>query len=469
MRLSRWLSLIFALFGAVIAGGLVVRHVRESRREAYAQAERLGSVTLEAVRALVQAQAHQGRFIELGRDFADLVRQADVATIVVRDRKGRRLVGRSDDPTLLARDPKPGRPISGADDGFYDVEGPVDLGARGKATVSVTFRTARLEERLRGVAAEGVGAGVTAFLALGLAAWFIGMFAGERIERVIGRIESLAAAPEKFRPLRADSLGGSEVSRLVEAFNRMGATLKAETARRRELEAEKRELSAMLVHDLKTPLTVIRAGISLLSEVAPRPGGKREHARTFELLEMSTARLSRMVEDVLQLAKLEESAALEHLDAVDLAAVASGCVKDFELVVAERKQTIELRLDDAAPPPVLGDSALLRRVLDNLVHNAVQHTPAGGAIVIGVRPDGGGVTVEVSDSGPGVPAEARAHVFEKFFQRDVKRHVGNVGLGLALCDKVVRRHGGTIGIGDAIPKGARFYFTLPAAPSPEGV
>ncbi|MFI5361611.1 MAG: sensor histidine kinase [Elusimicrobiota bacterium] len=469
MRLSLWLSLIFASFGAVIAGGLVARHVRESRREAYASAGRLGSVTLEAVRALVQAQGHQGRFIELGRNFADLVRQADVATIVVRDRKGRRLVGRSDDSSLLGRQPKPGRPIAAADDGLYDVEGPVDLGARGSGTVTVSFRTARLESRLRDVAVEGVGAGVTAFLALALSAWFIGMFAGDRIERVVGRIESLAAAPEKFRPLRVDGLGGTEVARLVQAFNRMGATLKAEGARRRELEAEKQELSAMLVHDLKTPLTVIRSGIALLGEVAPKTAGKREHSRTFELLEMSTARLQRMVEDVLQLAKLEETASLQTVEAVDLKALAAGCAKDFEFIVADRKQRLELAVDGAVPSPVLGDAALLRRVLDNLVHNAVEHTPAGGVIRVGVRPEGAGVTVEVCDSGPGVPAEARADVFRKFFQKDVKRHVGNVGLGLALCEKVVLRHGGIIGIGDAQPKGARFYFTLPAAPSPEEV
>ncbi|HXT01025.1 MAG TPA: HAMP domain-containing sensor histidine kinase [Elusimicrobiota bacterium] len=475
MRLSRWLSLIFALFGALIAGGLTARHVSESRKDAYAQAERLGSVTLEAVRALVQAQSREGRYIELGRNFADLVKQADVATIVVRDRKGKRLVGRSDDSSLLGRAPQPGRPISASDDGYYDVEGPVDLGARGKGTVSVTFRTARLEERLRSIAAEGVGAGVTAFLGMALAAWFIGMFAGERIERVVGRIESLSASPERFRALRSDGLGGTEVSRLVEAFNRMGATLKAETARRRELEAEKRELSAMLVHDLKTPLTVIRSGIALLGETAPKSGGKRDHERTFELLEMSTLRLQRMVEDVLQLAKLEEDSSPGRLDMIDMRVLATGCAKDFELVVADRKQSLELRLDGAAPPSVLGDGALLRRVLDNLVHNAVEHTPAGGVIKIGVRPEDGGVTVEVSDSGPGVPAEARGAVFRKFFQKDVKRHVGNVGLGLALCEKVVLRHGGTIGIGDAAPKGARFYFTLPGAPStiaslsPEGV
>ncbi|MFI5347727.1 MAG: sensor histidine kinase [Elusimicrobiota bacterium] len=467
MRLSFWLALIFAFFGAVIAGGLVVRHVHVSRAEAYTQQERLGKVSLSAVGALVQAQARQGRFIELGRNFGDLVRQADVATIVVRDRKGRRMVGRSDDPALLAREPKPGRPLSQVDDGIYDVEGPVDLGSKGKGTVTVGFRTAKLEERLRDIAAEGFGATVTALLALALSAWFLGMFAGERIERVVSRIESLSVAPEKFRPLRADGMGGAEVSRLVQAFNRMGASLKIETARRRELEAEKRELSAMLVHDLKTPLTVIRSGISLLSETAPRPDGKREHNRTFELLEMSTARLQRMVEDVLQISKLEESSELQRLEPVDMTALARACAKDFELVVADRKQNLELRLSDDLPPPVLGDAALLRRVLDNLVHNAVEHTPAGGLIVIGARRENGGVTVDVCDSGHGVPLEARADVFRKFFQKDVKRHVGNVGLGLALCEKVVLRHGGSIGIGDAVPKGARFYFTLPPAPEPD--
>lgn len=462
MRLSVRLSLVFASIGAVIAGGLVARQVQTSRAEAYARQERLGAVTLDAVEALVAAQARQGRFIELGRDFAGLVRQADVATIVVRDRRGRRLVGRSDDPSLLAREPRPGRPLSAVDDGIYDVEGPVDLGARGKGTVTVGFRTAKLEERLRAVAAEGVGATVTSLLALALAAWLLGTFAGERIERVVARIEGLASDPEKFRPLRADGLAGAEVSRLAAAFNRMGASLKAETARRRELEAEKRELSAMLVHDLKTPLTVIRSGIALLAEVAPSgPDGRREHARTYELLEMSTARLQRMVEDVLQLAKLEESAELQRVDVVDLAALARSCAHDFGLIAADRKQTLELRLDQPAPP-VLGDPALLRRVLDNLVHNAVEHTPSGGRIAIGVRPDGAGVTVEVSDSGPGVPPEARGDVFRKFFQKDVKRHVGNVGLGLALCEKVVSRHGGTIGVADAEPKGAKFFFTLPS-------
>ncbi len=462
MRLSQSLALTFFLFGALITGGLVARHVTQARAEAYARTRRLGAVTLEAVRSLVQAQARQGRFLELGRDLSGLVRLADVATVVVYDGRGRRLLARGDDAALLARLPPPGR--GAPPDGIYLASTSVALGARGRGTLQVGFRTASLEERLRRIAAEGVQAGVTASLALALAGWLIGLFAGERIERVVARIEKLSAEPERFRPLSRGSGGDSEVSRLAAAFNRMGARLKAATEARRRLEEERRELTAMLVHDLKTPLTVIRSGVSLLGEIAPRgPDGRREHERTYELLELSTERLQRMVEDVLQLAKLEEASELKREEDVALDELARACAKDFALVAGGRRQTLALELPETPLAPVRGDGRLLRRVLDNLVHNAVEHTPPGGTITLSARAEGGGVLVEVSDSGPGVPPEARAEVFRKFFQKDVKRHVGNVGLGLALCEKVVTRHGGTIGVGDARPRGARFYFSIPAA------
>lgn len=468
MRLSVLFALIFAVSGALVAGGLVLLGVRSSRVEAYAQAEHLGAVTLTAVQAVVESEARKGSLAQVGRSFTDLIRHAQIATVVVRDRKGKRLVGSSEDPKLISREPKPGRRISQVDDGIYDVEGAVDLGPRGKGVVQVGFRTGALERRLREIGARGVQAGVTAFGAITLIAWLIGLFAGERLERLVRRLEAMAADPQNFRRLGGEG-GGDEVSRLTAAFNRMGVSLKAETRRRRTLEAEKRELAAMLVHDLKTPMTVIRSGITLLSDFATK-GGKREHDRTFELLEMSTARLQRMVEDVLQLAKLEEMSGLSYTDLVEMSALARACAKDFGLIVADRKQRLDLDLPPGSTPPVLGDPALLRRVLDNLVYNAVEHTPAGGRILINVRAEGPDkVLVEVSDSGPGVPEEARDQLFLKFFQKDLKRHVGNVGLGLALCEKVVSRHGGSIGVGDAQPKGARFYFTLPAAPEPEAV
>ncbi|MEK7388983.1 MAG: HAMP domain-containing sensor histidine kinase [Elusimicrobiota bacterium] len=463
MRLSLRFAMLSGLSGGLVVAAVVILGARSARREAYLHAERLGSVTLTAVRALVQSEARQGRLTGLGRHFEDLVRESRIATIVVRDRKGKRLVGRSDDPNLTGRAPRPGRALAEVDDGIYDVEGPVDLGPRGKGTVVVGFRTTDLERRLDEIGAHGVQAAVSAFLAITLIAWFIGLFAGERLERLVGRLEAMVADPQGFRPLGGEG-GGDEVSRLSAAFNRMGMSLRAETRRRRILEEEKRELSAMLVHDLKTPMTVIRSGIALLADTAENDG-QRDNKRTFELLEMSTARLQRMVEDVLQLAKLEESQSEAFSETVDIGALARDCARDFGLIAADRKQRLELSLPERELRPVLGDGALLRRVLDNLVHNAVEHTPAGERVLISAIEQEGLILVEVSDSGPGVPPDAREHIFRKFFQKDVKRHVGNVGLGLALCEKVVLRHGGIIGIDDAKPKGARFYFTLPAAPA----
>jgi two-component system phosphate regulon sensor histidine kinase PhoR len=102
-------------------------------------------------------------------------------------------------------------------------------------------------------------------------------------------------------------------------------------------------------------------------------------------------------------------------------------------------------------------------VLDNLLNNAVEHTPPGMAITISLENLGAKVRVSVSDSGPGIPPEARAQLFRKFFQKEFKRHVGNVGLGLAFCEKVILRHEGNIGVEDAKPHGSCFYFTLPVA------
>ena len=389
----------------------------------------------------------------------------------VRDRRGRRMLRRLDDLRLLARVPHPGVSIERVTDGVYDVEAKVPLGTHGLGTVIVGYHTVELEARLAELEVEAVQWGATAFLGIVLTAWLMGSWFGWRLERILPRLEALPKDPEKFRPLRGAE-GTDEVGRLIGVFNRMGEILKEETRRRREAEAEKRELSAMLVHDLKTPLTVVRAGISLLDEVlaeektgSPRKGerARLSSRRTFELLNISTDRLQRMVEDILQLSRLEEIPGLREAKAVDLASMAAAAAKDFELITGGRKQHLAADIPEDLRAVVQGDAFLLRRVVDNLMHNAVEHTPPGGTIAIGVRLHGNKVRVEVSDSGPGIPPEARPEIFHKFFQRDFKRHVGNVGLGLALCLKVIQRHGGIIGVEDAHPHGACFFFEVPGS------
>jgi signal transduction histidine kinase len=473
LRLSHRLTLVLSLFGVAIAGGALWNHMRELRSALYDREQNLSEAAAEAVKALVESQFQGRAGSRLGKSLEDIVRKTDIAMIVVFDTKGRRLMGRSDDAAQLARVPHPGVSIERVADGVYDVEKNVDLGGGRPGLLEIGFHTAAIEARLHDLNSRAIRFGVMALLTIGLSAWLIGTWFGMRIEKIVPRVEALARGPLDFKPLRGEG-AGDEVGRLASAFNRLGATLKSETLRRHELEGEKQELSAMLVHDLKTPLTVIRSGIALLKEQletsAPAPAAARKRsgraesgtpARTFELLELSTKRLQRMVEDVLQLAKLEEVAGLRERISVDAAAMIQACAKDFALVAEERGQKIVVKLPREPLPEVRGDGTLLRRVLDNLVHNAVEHTPSGGSITLAASVDASYLRVGVSDSGPGVPPEARADLFRKFFQKDYKRHVGNVGLGLAFCEKVVLRHEGVIGIEDAKPRGACFYFLLP--------
>lgn len=463
MRLSFRLALVFSLFGIAIAGGFQYRHVTVLRRESYARAERMSEATLAAVGALVSGQAQAGRLADLGRHLQSMVKQSGVAGVIVSDGKGKVLLARFDDPVSAARKPHPGLGIGRTPDGFYDVETEAGLGRAGRGKVLVSFHTEPLEERLRTIEAQAVQSGVMAFLGITLTGWLMGMWFGLRIERIVPRIEALPRSPERFRPLRRQ--GSDEVGRLVAAFNRLGAGLRAQTLRRHELEAEKSELSAMLVHDLKTPLTVILSGISLLQDQMGDHAGRQNVdslKRTFELLNTSADRLQRMIEDVLQLSRLEEMP--DHpKEAVDVASTARAVAKDFELVTRGRGQRLVLEAAEGLRLPVTGDASLLRRVLDNLVHNAVEHTPSGGLISIRAWEEGGLARLSVSDGGPGIPVSMRDSIFQKFFQKDMKRHVGNVGLGLALCQKVVLRHGGGIRVEDAQPRGACFSVSLPLA------
>ncbi|MDE2237568.1 MAG: HAMP domain-containing histidine kinase, partial [Elusimicrobia bacterium] len=365
MRLSHRLSLVFFLFGLAIAGGLQYNHLHELRSVAYERERRLAEAATAAVKALVESQVRAG--VGLGRGLDQMLRHTDIAEISVVDARGRRLLERFDTASLLGRKPHPGLALERVRDGVYDVEKSVVLRGRREGRLEIGFRTGPLEARLREIAGQAVRSTFMALLAITLLAWLIGAWFALRIERIVPRIEVLSRDPLEFKPLRASG-GSDEVARLAAAFNRLGASLKSEILRRRELEREKQELSAMLVHDLKTPLTVIRSGIALLREHlgeladtgAPAPPGSPR--RTFELLDLSSQRLQRMVEDVLQLARLEEVSGLRERSAVDMAALLEACAKDFALVAAERKQRLLVKLPRAPLPRVLGDPALLRRV-----------------------------------------------------------------------------------------------------------
>jgi two-component system sensor histidine kinase/response regulator len=196
-----------------------------------------------------------------------------------------------------------------------------------------------------------------------------------------------------------------------------------------------------------------------------RGGG--EHGALIERSQLSAKRMLKMILDLLDVERLEERRLQPALDRLDARELVRNTIEEAEVPAAQRK----VRLGVHAPRPVwvLADAALLRRVVDNLLSNAMSHSPSGGTVEVLVRHREEGVEIAVSDEGPGIPAEHRDTVFEKYHQIGGPDSclADNRGLGLTFCRLAVEAQGGTIWIEDAPGGGARFVTLLPAAAAVE--
>jgi len=215
-----------------------------------------------------------------------------------------------------------------------------------------------------------------------------------------------------------------------------------------------REFAADASHELRTPLTVVRNDLEILSRHRTDDPGERE------ALEDATAeavRMSRLVDDLLLLARTDADAApIERAD-LDLAEVALGAVDGLTEEAERRSISVEL---DVVPASVRGDAGRLRQLVTILVDNAIRHGRAGGHVWVDVRPAAGRAELVVSDDGPGIPAEHRADAFERFWRRPAA-HTSGSRLGLAIADWIVRAHDGTIELDERPGGGARFTVDLP--------
>jgi signal transduction histidine kinase len=274
----------------------------------------------------------------------------------------------------------------------------------------------------------------------------------------------------------------TEVGRLSAALNGMLARIerafsaqRASEEQARASEGRMRRFVADASHELRTPLTSIRGFAELYRQGAVRD--PEDVARLMQRIEAEGGRMGVLVEDLLQLARLDQQRPLA-VTPVDLAEVAGDVVHDARALQPDRP--VELVVDPAMTelPVVLGDEARLRQVVGNLVTNALVHTPADAAVTVtlaeepaapGAEEDGGTVVVRVADEGPGMAAEDAARVFERFYRADPSRQraAGGTGLGLAIVSSLVAAHGGTVDLDTAPGSGAVFTVRLPRSGPPE--
>lgn len=232
---------------------------------------------------------------------------------------------------------------------------------------------------------------------------------------------------------------------------------------RKELDTLREELSAMIFHDLRSPLSNIISSLDMVGSMLPEDASPTLHT-VFAIATRSADRMQRLISTLLDINRLEAGQSLldnEPVKAVDLVNDALDTVRSL---LDNKHQQVKINIPEALPM-VWVDMDMIRRVLINLLENAVKYTPAGSHIEVSARRKGEWCEVWIDDNGPGIPEEKRQVIFEKFARLQDNRKVVGFGLGLAFCRMAVEAHGGKIWVENRAKGGSRFAFTLPIASS----
>lgn len=257
-----------------------------------------------------------------------------------------------------------------------------------------------------------------------------------------------------------------EVGELARTLEQMLRSLDAARAEREAAMRKQREFVADASHELRTPLTSVLANLELLQASLREPRQEDDRAMVDSALR-SSRRMSRLVADLLLLARADAGRASRH-GPCDLAEVAGNAAAEVAPVLGDRELTIE----NDRPLPVEGNSDELHRMVLNLLDNAARHTPPGSRIELRLHREGSEAVLEVSDDGPGISPQLRAQIFDRFVRGEgpADTAVGpGSGLGLAIVRAVVASHGGEVEVSESRSGGALFRIRIPLNRAEQGI
>lgn len=250
---------------------------------------------------------------------------------------------------------------------------------------------------------------------------------------------------------RVETNARDEVGQLADAFNRMASQLEG-------VERSRRELVGNVSHELKTPISALQAHLENLLDGVEEP-----NMDVLALMLGQCERLARLVEQLLDLSRLESGDVPLELEPVGLGPLVEQVVAEVGVARADRAVSVH---NEVAPglPPLKADRERLHQVLFNLLDNAFRFTPPGGTVTVGAHLENGSCAISVEDTGAGIPEEHLARVFERFYRVDSSRarSDGGTGIGLAIARSVVEAHGGRIWAEQGGHGGATFRFLVPA-------
>jgi len=481
-RLTAWYSIALALtlaaFAAVLYGARRGASYQDLDQRIQSEAGLTGGILAESYRArgvLVRGDT-AGRPV-LIPDLAALL-EAVPDYLIITARDGSLLFASPDARALTFQQVEQLRlvavaPISGRTSGALRLEpdGPklhyalryvTDAGPQfGAILAGANLRTAELS-------AEQLLSTIALILPLGLvAALLMGSWIARRalapVDRIITEVREITDGRSLHRRL-AEPMVKDELGRLTETLNQMMTRLERSFAALRRFTAD-------ASHELKTPLTVLRAGVE---RAITMPSLPPEALAALEETLQEINRMTELVEALLMLARADEGTAPLHRETVDLRAIVEETGETGELLAAEAGVTMEVATP-ADPVIVPVDASRIRQLILNLLTNAVKYTPAGGSVRLQLGPPNGRVTLTVADSGVGIAPGDLPHIFDRFWRADSARtrtgERSGTGLGLAICKWIAEAHGGTIDVQSRPGRGTTFTVTLPretTAPTPGG-
>jgi signal transduction histidine kinase len=279
-----------------------------------------------------------------------------------------------------------------------------------------------------------------------------GVYISSNVSRLLGEIEDVAASITQGNyKQRARVISQDEIGRLTMTINGMAAQLDA-------LSQAKAQFFGKVSHELRTPLTIIKGfAVTLLRVQGLSPQIKRQ----VDIINKQTDNLTRLVDDMLELARLDIQQLYLNCEPINMAEIAAEVVSSYQLLAEESGVTLRLH-QESGPFDVFADGQRMKQVLGGLLDNAFKHSQAGDEIGVNLDSQDGRALISIEDTGPGIPAESLPHVFERFYQADPVR--GGMGLGLAIAKELVEAHQGTIAASNRAEGGCCITVSLPCVP-----
>lgn len=285
---------------------------------------------------------------------------------------------------------------------------------------------------------------------------FLGLLLGWAVAaRAIRPIEAISATAVKISA--GDLSQRINVAEAESELGRLAAVLNSTFARLETAFAQQQQFTADAAHELRTPVSVI---LTQTQTALQRERAATEYRETVEACQRSAQRMRRLIESLLELARLDAGQETMKQLRFNLTGTVNDCVEQLKAIADQRSIKV---LAELVPVEITGDAERLARVITNLLVNAIQYNQPGGEVRIKLEAQPGLAVLTVSDTGPGISTEDLPHVFERFYRGDKSRTVsnGNAGLGLAISKAIVEAHGGMIQVSSEPGIGSTFTITLP--------